>query len=85
MQLQSTFPAMPLPYEAQVVWEARDPTTGDLVDGVTITDPVLYGLNLNPPEQTAPVKPAATPLWLPEPSTPGAGATETTSSDTVTT
>ena len=46
--LISTFPALPLTYACTVVWEARDPASGGLVTGVTITDPVLYGVNLTP-------------------------------------
>lgn len=57
----STFPALPLTYQCTVVWEARDPTTGDIVDGVQITNPVLYGVNLTPDvdasQNAAPVGP----------------------------
>lgn len=46
--LISTFPALPLTYACTVVWEARDPASGDIVTGVTISNPVLYGVNLTP-------------------------------------
>jgi hypothetical protein len=65
--LISTFPALPLTYECSVVWEARDPTSGDLVTGVTITNPVLYGLNLTPGVDTSVSATPATPLWVPVP------------------
>lgn len=66
-QLISTFPALPLTYGATVVFEARDPTTGELVSGVVIVNPVLYGLDL---AGNAPATEAAepvVPLWLPIP------------------
>jgi hypothetical protein len=46
MDLISTFPALPLTWECTVVFEARDPSTGEPVSGVVIDNPVLYGLNL---------------------------------------
>lgn len=65
--LISTFPALPLPYASTIVFEARDPTSGDIVTGVTITDPVLYGLNLTPGVDTTVNATPVTPLWVPVP------------------
>ena len=65
--LISTLPAIPLTWECSVVWEARDPTTGDLVSGVIIDSPVLYGLNLTPTQSgttTSVLVPPLTPLNL---------------------
>jgi hypothetical protein len=45
-QLISTMAALPLTWQCSVVWEARDPVTSDLVSGVIVNNPTLYGLNL---------------------------------------
>ena len=45
-QLISTFPALPITWECTIVWEAWTPDGTSQVDGIVITDPVLYGLNL---------------------------------------
>ena len=63
----STFPALPLTYQCTVVYEARDPSTGDLVDGVQITNPVLYGVNLTPDVDTSSNAAQQTPLFTPIP------------------
>lgn len=65
--LISTFPALPLTYQCSVVWEARDPTSGDLVTGVVVSNPVLYGLNLTPNVDTTVNATPVTPLWVPVP------------------
>jgi len=66
-QLISTFPALPLTYQCTVVWEAWAPDGSAQVTGVTITDPVLYGLNLTPGgEPSSTIEPVA-PLFVPLP------------------
>ena len=65
--LISTFPVIPLKYASTVVWEARDPTTGELVDGVVINDPVLYGLPVGSTAQPGPGLTTVAPSWLPIP------------------
>jgi hypothetical protein len=67
MDLISTFPALPLTWECTVVFEARDPSTGDPVSGVVVDNPVLYGLNLTAQAASGtPLTPVA-PLWVPVP------------------
>lgn len=69
-QYISTFPSLPLTAYCEVVWEARDPVTGAVVSGVKITNPVLYGVDLNPQPGGNGTTEKATPLWLPTPDTP---------------
>ncbi len=60
-------PALPLTASCTVEWVAIDPTSGNDVAGVTITNPTLYGVDLsgNVGETNAP--PSETPLFVPTP------------------
>lgn len=86
MALISTFPALPLTYQCAVRWEAWATDWSGQVSGVVITDPVLYGLNLTPPDETTTAAEQVQPLWLPlptetadEPAEPAASGDEDTS------
>lgn len=69
-QLISTMAQPLMVYNCTMVFEAIDPTTGATVSGVTITNPVIAGVNLStvnedtsglPPVQLASVLLAAQP------------------------
>jgi len=66
MQLISTMATPLLVYGATAVFECIDPTTDLAVTGVTVTDPVLAGVNLTVNQNTAP-PPAVAPLFVPLP------------------
>lgn len=69
-QLISTMATPLLVYQATAVFEAIDPVTGAAVTGVTITNPVLAGINLSIPADTSgentipPVAPQFVPVPL---------------------
>lgn len=65
-ELTSTMAQVPLTYGCTLVFEAIDPTTGNPVPDVTITNPVIYGHDLMPSpgaEQT--LTTTVEPLYLP--------------------
>jgi len=67
MQQISTMATPLLVYGAQIIFECIDPTTGAAVTGVTITNPVVSGVNLSTEQAPAPAIPPASPLWVPLP------------------
>jgi len=60
--LEGTCPALPLDNGCQVVIEARDPTTGAAVSGVTVSNINIYGLDLTADGQAGLVGPF---MWVP--------------------
>ena len=76
--LIATMPALPLTAYCTVEWVAIDPTTGNDVSGVTITNPTLYGVDLSGTVGETTTAPSDEPLWIPLPSnlfaTNGGGA-----------
>lgn len=65
MQLISTMATPLLVFGATAVFEAIDPATDLPVTGVTVTDPVISGVNLSgPSDQDAPAS-TAIPLLTP--------------------
>lgn len=61
--LEGTLPGVPLTDGQQIVLEARDPTTGNAVSGVTVANTNIYGLDLSgdATELSGPF------MWLPGP------------------
>lgn len=66
MQLISTMGQPLLVFGATAVFEAIDATTDAAVTGVTITDPVISGVNLSSEEVPA-AGMSVDPLWIPIP------------------
>ena len=64
--LEGTCPGFPIDNGCQVVIEARDPTTGNAVSGVTVSNVNIYGLDLSGalPGLEGPY------MWVPGPDTP---------------
>ena len=65
MQLISTLGQPLLVFGATAVFEAIDPVTDAEVTGVTITDPVIAGVNLSADPSS--VQADVAPLWVPLP------------------
>ena len=56
-----------LVYGATAVFECIDPSTDLAVTGVTITDPVISGVNLSSTTSAITTTADVTPLWVPIP------------------
>ena len=72
-QLISTMGTPLLTYNALAVFEAIDPTDGSTVTGVTVTNPVVAGVNLSGTGAEPDTGPDYSPLFEPIVETPGGG------------
>jgi len=62
--LEGTLPGVPLTDGQQVVLEARDPTSGNAVAGVTVSNVAIYGLDLSAGTDATLAGPF---MWVPGP------------------
>lgn len=51
-ELMASLPVVPLTAGMTIRFEAIDPDTGDAVAGVTVSEAVIYGVDLNADDET---------------------------------
>jgi hypothetical protein len=66
-QLISTMATPLMVYECTMVFEAIDPATGAAVTGVTITNPVVAGVNLSVVDEPGSGAPVGPYMYVPGP------------------